>query len=126
MANDLRQALKWLIEGKKIRNSRWFYGAYIVIRGSDIRDEKGEYCADSLNGCDQSEWELFGEPTPEPVQDAFKDALIDCEDYRVWDKKGHNTFAWYCEDDDCFYELKSNSYFALAVADYKILPKKSS
>ena len=58
MMADLKQALLWLAEGKKIRGKDWQNGVYLVLNDDFIVDEDGDEASPDLEGDD---WEIYDE-----------------------------------------------------------------
>lgn len=111
---DLKQALIWLAEGKKIKKNYWGISEFLEMKGDLIIDQN----QDDRSGLIYSdEWELYEEPKLETGE------LIDDCDYIVWDKCGNRTFAYWVSDDKCFYPLQGGG-FSLDVAEWRKLPER--
>lgn len=113
---DLKQALLWLAEGKKVFNTGFTDSKYIEMRNAlivDDEDDAAEYLLDA-----RADWELYEEPKP-----AIEDFEYDAE-YIVWDAAGNRDFAFWCPGDKAFYSLHAKTSCALDVHEWKKLPLK--
>lgn len=77
---DLKQAMMWLAEGKKIRRKSDLLGFYIYLRYGTIYDASDCRCNDLLNNFD--DWEIYEENTVEP-QDYIVNFVSMDEDYET-------------------------------------------
>lgn len=116
---DLKQALQWLAEGKKIRRKQWVPSCYITIVDDEVQDEDGNEVSALICGND---WELFiPKPDYDPNYVALnKDPLIEYADYIVWSDSGSRDFALWRDEE--FYSLSSRGVLPLKVKYWKKLP----
>lgn len=117
---DLKQAMIWLTQGKKIRCPQWDENEYIYMEDGRVYNQKRE--EESVMYTEE-EWEFYmPRPQYDPRDVQFKP--VDHEDYVVWDESGNRAFAFYNEQDECFYALTNPHLFALDVADYVKIPQR--
>lgn len=111
---DLKQAMIWMAEGKKVRISTWKKGCYNYLEFTGIKaPSNSQVCLTQSSG-----WEIYEEDEKDPPIDVAQEDA----DYIVWDTEGHRTFAYYFEGE--FRELHGVSAFPLKVDKYKLLPKR--
>ncbi len=117
---DLKQALMWLAEGKKIRNSgyRHYYYRYLdhgILKDTDDNNKETLEWYWHPDG-----WELYEEPKPITYE---TDPLEDDAEYIVWDKNNYRTWAYWDDSDKVFYPMFGPLTFALDVKTWKRLPE---
>lgn len=120
---DLKQALIWLSEGKKIKVNKW-HGDIFIHLGNGVQFEDGTTCIlDEY--CNHDDWELYiPKPQYNPDEVSLKNKLIDMEDYVVWDKIGHRSVAYWSSADQCFYDIYHQFAFALDVVEWAPIPQR--
>jgi hypothetical protein len=68
---ELKELLRALADGKKIRHKKWGYGEYIYLDGKTFKNERGEInvIIPSMGCAMNGEFELYTEPelTPQDI-----------------------------------------------------------
>lgn len=127
---DLKQAVIWLAEGKKIRPSGYKCGYYRYLCPKTMVFKDSENLNDQHFWSWEGDWELYEEPKliPPPQYDPrevqLRNSLEDEGEYIVWSKCGtRRSFAFWDADDKCFYSLCDLNTFPLDVHKWEKLPE---